>query len=50
MREHDDEREDIVTINAGRTEDEISDEILQIVADAQRNLQTGDELRHMRPW
>ncbi|KAK3707347.1 Thymidylate kinase [Vermiconidia calcicola] len=51
MRQHEDEREDIVVVNAGQSIEEVQCEVLKVVKEARRQLDTqGLELRHMRPW
>ena len=51
MRDHPDEGEDIVRINAGRSMEEVEAQIWRIVNDARRKVdEWAPELRHMRPW
>lgn len=51
MRDHTDEGEDIVRINAGRSMEEVEAQILRVVNDTRRKVdEWAPELRHMRPW
>ncbi|KAK5164498.1 Thymidylate kinase [Saxophila tyrrhenica] len=51
MRKHDDEREDITVVDAGRPIDVVESDILEIVKKAKSKLKAeGSELRRMRPW
>jgi dTMP kinase len=51
MRDHPDEGEDIVRINAGRSIDEVEAQILRVVNDARRKVdEWAPELRYMRSW
>ena len=51
MRDHQDEKEDMIIINAGQSVEEVEQDILQAVHDASTRVsQSGMELRHVRPW
>ena len=51
MREHEDEREDIVIVDAGKSIEEVEEEILRIVKEAKKqNEERVLALRHIRPW
>ena len=51
MRDHSDEGEDIVRINAGRPVEEVEAQILRVISDTRRKVsEWAPELRYMRPW
>lgn len=51
MRDHPDEGEDIVRINAGKSIEEVEAQIVRLVKDARRKVdEWTPELRYMRPW
>lgn len=51
MMQHEDERADITTIDAGRTLEEVEQSILDIVLRAMERVdEQASELRHVQPW
>ena len=51
MRQHSDEDEDIVVIDAGRSVEDVERDILQKVSNTKVDLEKNkSELRHIRPW
>lgn len=51
MREHEDEREDIVVVDAGKSVEEVESQILNIVKKARSQTdERAMDLRHIRPW
>jgi dTMP kinase len=51
MRDHPDEGEDIVRINAGRSMEEVEAQILRVVNDTRRKVdEWAPDLRYVRPW
>ena len=51
MRQHQDEREDIVTIDAGHSLEEVEEAIFDVVLKTRASVkETASELGHVRPW
>jgi dTMP kinase len=51
MRDHDDEREDIVVINAGESVEDVAAKILSVVTDTKEKVESrSHDLRRIRPW
>jgi dTMP kinase len=51
MRDHDDEREDIVVINAGGSVEDVAAKILSVVTDTKAKVESrSQDLRRIRPW